>query len=111
MYRVPSQEKDCAVTISNISKSLSITRPTTTELVKNLTAKGYIERQINENDKRFSEIPLTDDGKKIVHDITEYFNSLFSGIVEKLGKDQSELLIELLNKVNTYFNEWYSKMN
>lgn len=106
-----SQEKDCKVTVSNISKNLSITSPTTTELVKNLTDKGYIERHVNENDKRFVEIALTNSGKKLVHNISDYYDALFSGLVETLGKQQSELLIELLSTVNTYFNEWYSKMN
>ena len=82
--------------------------PSTTEFVKNLIAKGYIEKKINDHDKRFSEILLTDEGKKIVHDLKGYFNSLFSGMIEKLGVDQSLLLIELLDTVNKYFNEWYS---
>ena len=105
------QEKNCAVTISEISKSLSITRPSTTEFVKNLIAKGYIEKKINDHDKRFSEILLTDEGKKIVNDLKGYFNSLFSGMIEKLGVDQSLLLIELLDTVNKYFNEWYSSQS
>ena len=105
------QEKNCAVTISEISKSLSITRPSTTEFVKNLIAKGYIEKKINDHDKRFSEILLTEEGKKIVDDLKSYFNSLFSGMIEKLGVDQSLLLIELLDKVNQYFNEWYSSQS
>ena len=106
-----SQEKDCKSIVSNISKHLSIASPTATELVKNLTDNGYVERHVNENDKRFVEITLTNRGKKIVHDITEYYDALFSGLVEKLGKQQSELLIELLSEVNIYFSEWYSKMN
>ena len=48
-------------------------------------------------------------GKKIVQDITQYYNDLFSGLVEKLGTEQSDLLIELLNQVNIYFDEWYKK--
>jgi len=106
-----SQEKDCKSIVSNISKHLSIASPTATELVKNLTDNGYVERHVNENDKRFVEITLTNRGKKIVHDINEYYDALFSGLVEKLGKQQSELLIELLSEVNIYFSEWYSKMN
>ncbi|WP_186430304.1 MarR family winged helix-turn-helix transcriptional regulator [Clostridium sp. BSD9I1] len=106
-----SKEKECKVSISEISKNLSITSPSTTEFVKNLTNKGYIERHVNQNDKRVIEITLTDEGKKIVQDLKKYFNSLFSGIIERLGIEQSELLIELLDKVNIYFNEWYSKIN
>jgi len=104
-------EKKCKVNISEISKSLSITPPSATEFVKNLINKGYLEKHISPKDKRFIEITLTDDGKKIVQDLKKYFNSLFSGIIEKLGTEQSKLLIELLDIVNIYFEEWYSSKN
>ena len=104
-----SEQEEAKVTISEISKNLSIASPTVTELVKVLTKKGYLERKVNEKDKRFVEVALTDTGKKIVEDITQYYNDLFSGLVEKLGTEQSDLLVELLNQVNTYFDEWYKK--
>lgn len=103
-----SEEKKSKVTISEISNNLSITPPSTTEFVKNLINKGYLEKHTNPNDKRSIEIKLTKDGNNIVEDLKSYFNDLFSGLIERLGKNESYLLIELLNSVNTYFNEWYS---
>lgn len=105
-----NEEKKCKVNISEISKSLSITPPSTTEFVKNLINKGYLEKHIDQKDKRFIEITLTDDGKEIVKGLKEYFDSLFSGIIKRLGTEQSKLLIELLDIVNIYFNEWYSNL-
>ena len=104
------EEKKCKVNISEISKSLSITPPSTTEFVKNLINKGYLEKHIDQKDKRFIEVTLTDEGKEIVKGLKEYFNALFSGITERLGTEQSKLLIELLDIVNIYFNEWYSNL-
>ena len=104
------EEKKCKVNISEISKSLSITPPSTTEFVKNLINKGYLEKNIDQKDKRFIEITLTDEGKEIVKGLKEYFDSLFSGIIERLGSEQSKLLIELLDIVNIYFDEWYSNL-
>lgn len=103
-----SNKKECKVNISEISKNLSITSPSTTEFVKNLINKGYIEKHVNQNDKRVIEITLTYEGEKIVQDLKKYFHSLFSGILVRLGPEQSELLIELLDEVIIYFNEWYS---
>lgn len=103
------EEKKCAVNISEISKNLSITSPSTTEFVKNLINKGYLEKHVSQNDKRFIEITLTDDGKKLVQDLKKYFNSLFSGVIEILGEEKSKLLIELLDIINIYFTEWYSR--
>ena len=105
-----NEEKKCKVNISEISKSLSITPPSTTEFVKNLINKGYLEKHIDQKDKRFIEITLTDEGKEIVKCLKEYFDSLFSGIIKRLGTEQSKLLIELLDIVNIYFNEWYSNL-
>ncbi len=104
-------EKKCKVNISEISKNLSITPPSATEFVKNLINKGYLEKNISQNDKRSIEITLTNNGKKIVKDLKNHFNSLFSGIIERLGKEKSNLLIELLDIVNIYFTEWYSMQN
>lgn len=100
-------EKKCKVNISEISKSLSITPPSTTEFVKNLIKKGYLEKRINPNDKRFTEITLTNEGEKIVEELNNHFTSLFSGVIEKLGEEKSKLLIELLDVINVYFSEWY----
>ena len=105
-----NEEKKCKVNISERSKSLSITPPSTTEFVKNLINKGYLEKHIDQKDKRFIEITLTDEGKEIVKGLKEYFDSLFSGIIKRLGTEQSKLLIELLDIVNMYFNEWYSNL-
>ena len=106
-----SSKKDSNANISEISKNLSITPPSTTEFVKNLIKKGYLEKKINLNDKRFSEITLTDEGERIVVEIKNYFNSLFSGVIERLGVEESKLLLELLDKVNIYFEEWHSLEN
>ena len=108
---VLSKKNECTVNISQISKKLLITPPSATEFVKNLINKGYLEKHINPNDKRSISISLTDNGQKLVDSLTQYFNSLFSGIIEKLGVEQSNLLIELLDKVNIYFSEWYSSQN
>ena len=102
------KEKNCKVNISEISKNLSITPPSTNQFLKNLINKGYLEKHIDQNDKRFIEITLTDKGEKIVQELKEYFNGLFSGIIERLGYEKSELLLELLDTINIYFNEWYS---
>ena len=69
-------EKKYKVNISEISKSLSITPPSTTEFVKNLIKKGYLEKRINPNDKRFTEITLTNEGEKIVEELNNHFTSL-----------------------------------
>ncbi len=71
------------IRVSEISKKMFVTSPTVTELIKSLSTNGYIERCVDSEDKRVSDIKLTAKGEKMVQKLTTYFNSLFSGLIKK----------------------------
>lgn len=96
---------NCITSISEISKRMSVTSPTVTELVKGLSSKGYIERSTNAKDKRVVDLKLTDKGEEIVEKGSYYFTTLFAGLVDKLGAEKSEILLELLEQVCEYLDE------
>lgn len=100
-----SHENKQIITVSEISKKMLVTSPTVTELIKSLSTNGYIERCVDPQDKRVSDIKLTDKGEKIVQKLITYFTSLFSGLIEKIGVEQSETLLDLLDQVCLYLNE------
>ena len=100
-----SHDSQQVINISKISNKLGVTSPTVTELIKSLSSKGYIERCADARDKRVVDIKLTDKGEKFVQKVTTYYDSLFSGLIERLGEEQSEKLIELLDQVYLYLNE------
>lgn len=52
------------VNISDISRSLSMSLQSATNLVRRLEFLGYLERSKNKQDKRVSEVRLTSKGKK-----------------------------------------------
>ncbi|WP_024831826.1 MarR family winged helix-turn-helix transcriptional regulator [Ruminiclostridium josui] len=93
------------ITVSEISKKLFVTSPTVTELIKSLSNNGYIERNVDSQDKRVSDIKLTAKGEKKVEKLINYFTSLFSGLIERIGVEQSEKLLDLLDEVCNYLNE------
>ena len=100
-----SNDSQNVVNVSEISRRMYVTSPTVTELIKALSSKGYIERCVDTKDKRVVDIKLTEKGEKIVQKTTNYFNSLFSGLIEKIGVEQSEKLLDLLDQVCVYLNE------
>lgn len=100
-----SQQSQHVVTVSEISKKMFVTSPTVTELIKNLRIQGYILRSVDSHDKRVADIKLTEKGEKVVQKATKYFTNLFSGLIEKLGKEQSETLLNLLDQVCLYLDE------
>ena len=97
-----SQEEQTAVTVSEISKRMFVTSPTVTQIMKSLDTNGYVERRVDAHDKRVAAIILTEKGENIVQQVSEYMNTLFAGLVDELGEGQSEMLLELLNKVCDY---------
>lgn len=92
------------ITVSEISKRMMVTSPTVTQIIKSLNENGYIHRSVDAKDKRFFDIELTVKGERIVQNVNGYLDELFKGLIEKLGKDQSELLVTLLDQVCDYLD-------
>jgi DNA-binding MarR family transcriptional regulator len=99
-----SRESGQGVTVSEISKRLSITSPTVTQIIKSMQNNGYIEKTVDAKDRRISSIRLTAAGEEVVRKMGKRIEHVFSGLIEKLGKEQSETLIFLLDQVYDHFS-------
>lgn len=60
---------------------------------------------LSQENQRIVGIKLTDNGEKLFEKVITYFDDLFSGLIERLGEEQSETLVDLLNQVCFYLNE------
>jgi DNA-binding MarR family transcriptional regulator len=76
-----------------------------TQLIKGLEVRGLVERKADTIDRRAVGITLTEKGEKVTQKAKEHAIALFANLVEYLGEGQSQVLAELLSKVNTYFHE------
>jgi len=90
--------------VSDISKLLQVTAPTVTQLIKGLEAEGLVERNTASTDRRAVGIKLTARGEMITQKAHEDFVTILNGLVDYLGEEQSNQLVELLNSASTYFN-------
>jgi DNA-binding MarR family transcriptional regulator len=93
------------VTVSEISKGLTVTSPTVTQIIKSLNTNGYVERTVDAKDRRIAHIKLTNTGEQLVQKANERKIAAFTGLLETLGKEQTENLISLLNQAYVYFDE------
>jgi len=100
-----SRESPLGVNVSQISKMLFVTSPTVTQMVKNLSTNGFIERTTDSLDRRIASIRLTDKGELIAQKATDRYQTIYSGLVKSLGKEKSDTLNALLNEVYLYFAE------
>jgi DNA-binding MarR family transcriptional regulator len=100
-----SQQNEHGVTISDISKSLMVTSPTVTQMVKSLNHNGFIERSVDAHDRRVSDIKLTAKGEDIVQKVRKRKFAMYTGLIDSLGKEQAVQLISLLDQVYDYFDK------
>ncbi|WNS46722.1 MarR family winged helix-turn-helix transcriptional regulator [Paenibacillus sp. MMS20-IR301] len=98
-------------TVSDLSKQLKVTSPTVTQMVNSLIAQGYAVRTPDSQDRRISDITLTDKGSELAGMAVAKARETFQGMIDHLGKERSEALRELLNEVYGYFDSLNSREN
>lgn len=91
--------------VSEISRRLQVTSPTITQLLKGLEANGLIERHIDNIDRRSVGVKLTPKGEAVTQQAMDTVLAAVHGLIEYLGEEHSDQLVELLSKVFLYFSE------
>lgn len=91
-------------TVTEISKLLQVTSPTVTQMINSLIASGHVVRTSDNTDRRITEITLTDSGEEIAQKAIDRFISMFKGMIDHLGKEQSDQLVVMLNQVFDYLD-------
>ncbi len=90
--------------VSEISKLLLVTSPTVTQLLKGLEANGLIERHMDSLDRRAVGVRLTKKGEDVTRQAQDALVTSLQGLIEYLGEEESDQLVELLSRVFRYFS-------
>lgn len=99
------QKQDIAVTPLMISNFFQIAKPSVTAMVNELIKKNYLDKVPSPTDGRSYTLSITDKGKTLVestHD--EYFKAI-ELLKEKMGAEDFEVFIKLLQRANDIFKE------
>lgn len=89
--------------VSEISELLGVTSPTVTQLLKSLEVKEWIDRSMDQLDRRAVRIKLSAKGEEVIKDAMESTEASFNGLIEYLGEEESDQLAELLIKAYEYY--------
>lgn len=89
----------------DLAEKLSLVPGRMTDILKTLEKKGMIRRERDPEDRRRVLVRITPKGARSVTDRREQIRVQYSGLYEELGLDDTIKLIELLQKVNRYFDE------
>lgn len=90
------------VTPQFLIKELNITAQTLSNVLKKLESKNLIKRSINSNDKRIINIECTKIGIEKSKELKVYFFKKLSSFLDFLGKEDTEKLFYILERIEDY---------
>lgn len=85
------------VNISKIQCRIHATKPATSQMLKALEQKGYIQREIDPSDRRKISVRLTPTGDVILAQSRTYSNSVLDEMISRFGEDNAKELVRLLS--------------
>lgn len=90
---------------SELAEKLSLVPGRMTDILNTLEKKGMIRREKDPEDRRRVLVMITPKGIRNVTERREQIRMQYSGLYEALGLEDTIKLIELLGKMNQYFDE------
>jgi DNA-binding MarR family transcriptional regulator len=91
------------LTMKEISEGINRSKSTVTQLVDRLLIGGYVTKESNLEDKRFSYIVLTEKGLSIKKDFKEISENVIRAFFKDFTEEEAEILLSLLDRVINNF--------
>ncbi|MDF2947158.1 MAG: transcriptional regulator, MarR family [Bacillales bacterium] len=99
------QKQNSDVTPLMISNFFNIAKPSVTSTLNALIKKEYIEKIPSAKDRRSYTVNLTNKGKQLVESTHKEHFKLMDILVEKMGYDDFNKFINLIQKANSILSE------
>ena len=93
------------VKISDISNKLNISNAAVSQVIGSLESKKLLTREFSLEDRRVVYVALTKEGINMLENTQKLMNKFMDILVDKMGKEDSEELIRILNKLELLLKE------
>ena len=93
------------IKVTALSELLCVSKSALSQILSILEDKGLIERTMTKSDRRVVYVSLTELGREKLKKSFENINRVVDRIFEKMGDEDTELLIRLMNKVSSIIRE------
>ncbi len=88
-----------AVTLAGLAKLMYVSSSTLVGVVDRLEGKGFIKRERSREDRRYTFIYLTDDGRKKLDEVPPALHDTLSKGLDKMDREGKAELVNALDKV------------
>ena len=92
------EEKGKQVRISDLSEFLNIPRPGVTRTVKEMEAKGYLQKRASPDDGRVTFLTATEKGRKLHQTYAEEYFSGLRPYFDSISEEEAETMIATIEK-------------
>jgi DNA-binding MarR family transcriptional regulator len=83
----------------SLSRAIAVDRSSIARVVSRLEARGFIKRNVNEEDRREKKVELTPEGKTVVRNIRPKVNDVNKRILAPLTPKEQEQFIRYLTTI------------
>ena len=99
-------EEGCeGMKVSSIAQALDISSPAVSRMLGGMERKGYIIRKVNPQNRRNTIVEFTKSGEKIYERTKDKINGMLAHVIEKVGMEEMEKMIQLWNRIAQAFIE------
>ncbi|WP_245692703.1 MarR family winged helix-turn-helix transcriptional regulator [Sporomusa acidovorans] len=84
------------LSLNELSEALTLDKSTMSRTVDNLVKTGLVERQSDNEDRRYTKITLTAEGTEMVKAINSGMEEYFERVLRSIPKEKCEAVIEIL---------------
>mgnify|MGYP002676115525 FL=1 len=99
------EQKGMRVKVSDISDRLGIPRPGVTRTVKEMEAKGYLQKVSSAQDKRVTYLSMTEAGKALSRKYNEEFFSQLAPLLLDITEADADCTIRTITKMYDIMSE------
>ncbi|WP_282134505.1 MarR family winged helix-turn-helix transcriptional regulator [Seonamhaeicola maritimus] len=99
VLRILRGQKGNSVTLATIQERMIAKMSNTTRLVDKLKKKGYVQKELNKENKRKIDITITREGLELLDKIDTLINSAEKKIISSITNEEAHELIRLLEKI------------
>ncbi|MGD9117701.1 MAG: winged helix DNA-binding protein [Dehalococcoidia bacterium] len=104
-------EKGGKMCQKTLTLRLPVTKQAVTKTLKNLEELGFVKAKHIANDRRRREIRLTEEGLSVYISSLALLDSFFEKYTNRISKEEGEVLLTLLNKLNKFYKREINKFN
>jgi DNA-binding MarR family transcriptional regulator len=97
------------VGLSDIREQLSVSRAAVSQMLGVLEKKGYINRDIDRNNRRNLIVTVTTEGRQVLERQYDEFNDRLGKIISRLGVDDVKQMIKIVNRMIEITNDLESE--